>query len=275
MTEAGLQLWNRLQAFQLDDPNAAFTFSHRLAAENGWNRAYTLRVMEEYKRFLFLCCISATPVTPSDAVDQAWHLHLVYTRSYWDDLCKNVLQRELHHGPTKGGEVEAEKFDGMYTLLKDIYYHTFSEQPPADIWLTNEERFQKNRFQRINRKDYWLIKKARLSKETFQVMLVGLIIIGIFVKADDSSAFFVGIGLVFLVIVLLRTLNKQDDGNGSNGGSGCGGGCVGISADGCGSSHGHDGCGGHGDGCSSGGDGGSSGCSGGGCSGCGGGCGGD
>lgn len=272
MTEAGLQLWNRLQAFQLDDPNAAFTFSHRLAAENGWNRTYTLRVMEEYKRFLFLCCISATPVTPSDAVDQAWHLHLVYTRSYWDDLCKNVLQRELHHGPTKGGEAEAEKFDGMYTLLKDIYYETFSEQPPADIWLTNEERFQKNRFQRINRKDYWLIKKARLGKETFQVVLIGLIIIGIFVKADDSSAFFVGIGLVFLVIVLLRTLNKQD---GSNGSSGCGGGCVGISADGCGSSHGSDGCGGHGDGCSSGGDGCSSGCSGGGCSGCGGGCGGD
>lgn len=103
MTEAEILLWNRIQAFQLDDTNAAFQFSHRLAAENGWNRTYTFRVIEEYRRFLFLCCVSDLPVTPYDAVDQAWHLHLTFTRSYWDHLCKEVLQRNIHHDPTKGG----------------------------------------------------------------------------------------------------------------------------------------------------------------------------
>lgn len=269
MTEAGLQLWNRIQAFQLDDPNAAFTFSHRLAAENGWTRTYTLRVLEEYKRFLLLCCISPTPVTPSDAVDQAWHLHLVYTRSYWDELCKQVLQHDLHHGPTKGGKAEAEKFDGMYTLLKDIYYDTFGEHPPEDIWLSNEERFQKNRFQRINRKDYWLIKKPALRMQPWKPVVTGLIIVGVFVKADDSFAFFIPLFVFFVVVAIIRSRDKN---NGGSGGSGCSG-CGGISTEGCGSSHHSSGCGG--DGCSSGGDGCSSGCGGGGCSGCGGGCGGD
>jgi hypothetical protein len=35
--------------------------------------------------------ISTHIVTPSEQVDQVWHLHLTYTRSYWDEFCPNVL----------------------------------------------------------------------------------------------------------------------------------------------------------------------------------------
>ena len=59
----------------------------RLASENGWSREYAVRVMQEYRRFAFLAVAAGHPVSPSDAVDQAWHLHLVYTRSYWDEFC--------------------------------------------------------------------------------------------------------------------------------------------------------------------------------------------
>src|SRR5687767_6908346 len=110
-------LWDRIRHFQLDDPSIAFPFSKRLARENGWSFDYTLRVIEEYRKFLFLCCVSEKGVTPSDPVDQAWHLHLTYTRSYWVDLCRNTLQKEIHHHPTKGGPAEAQKFDGLYTSL--------------------------------------------------------------------------------------------------------------------------------------------------------------
>ena len=34
-------------------------------------------------------------IGPSDEVDQAWHLHLVYTRSYWGEFCPNVLGKPL------------------------------------------------------------------------------------------------------------------------------------------------------------------------------------
>ncbi|MEK6230809.1 MAG: hypothetical protein N2A42_03075 [Luteolibacter sp.] len=35
--------------------------------------------MTEYKRFVALAMLAGHPVTPSEEVDQAWHLHLVYT----------------------------------------------------------------------------------------------------------------------------------------------------------------------------------------------------
>ncbi|GAA4338966.1 hypothetical protein GCM10023149_49350 [Mucilaginibacter gynuensis] len=102
MNATETSLWQKIQSFQLDQPDADFSFSARLARENGWTAAYTHRVINEYKKFIFLCCVSEQGVTPSDPVDQAWHLHLTVTRSYWIDLCRDTLGSEIHHNPTKG-----------------------------------------------------------------------------------------------------------------------------------------------------------------------------
>ena len=104
MTPLENQLWDKIVDFEFDEPGTVLTFNARLARENGWNNSYTGRVIEEYKKFIFLCCISPTQVTPSDPVDQAWHLHLTYTKSYWTNLCRGTLGMEIHHNPTKGGE---------------------------------------------------------------------------------------------------------------------------------------------------------------------------
>jgi hypothetical protein len=74
-------MWAKLESLQFDSNNAVLDFSARLSKENGWTRAFTARVIQEYKRFLLLAMHAGHPVTPSEAVDQAWHLHLVYTRS--------------------------------------------------------------------------------------------------------------------------------------------------------------------------------------------------
>ncbi|MEE1898493.1 hypothetical protein V1389_09110 [Flavobacterium rakeshii] len=101
MTAPQKELWDKISNFRLDDPDASFTFSARLARENGWTKEYTNSVIEEYRKFIFVCCVSKSSVTPSDPVNQVWHLHLTYTKSYWIDFCKNTLQREIHHKPTK------------------------------------------------------------------------------------------------------------------------------------------------------------------------------
>lgn len=41
-------LWNRLEAFDLDDPETGLKFSDRLARENGWSGDFTKRVIREY-----------------------------------------------------------------------------------------------------------------------------------------------------------------------------------------------------------------------------------
>lgn len=167
MTQSEKQLWEKIYNFPIDEKDAAFTFSARLSRENGWNRNYTIRVIDEYKKFIFLCCISPTPVTPSDPVDQVWHLHLTYTRSYWIDFCKDTLNREIHHNPTKGGSIEKQKFNDCYTSLQDIYREKFGQLPPIDIWQDNKTRFSQINFRRIDLQKYWLVKNLLSGLECY------------------------------------------------------------------------------------------------------------
>lgn len=158
------ELWNRLVALDLDG-TAALPFSHRLARDNGWPTAFAQRVVLEYKRFVYLAATCGHPVTPSDEVDQAWHLHLVYTRSYWDELCGQVLGFALHHGPTKGGAAEGHKFQDWYAATLRSYAAAFGSAPPADIWPPAAVRFgEAPHFRRVNLRGKWLLPKPRLPR---------------------------------------------------------------------------------------------------------------
>ncbi len=126
-------LWNRVQAFSPDDPASALPFSARLARDQHWTRTFALRVVEEYKRFAYLCIAAGHPCTPSPAVDEAWHLHLLYSRNYWETFCREVLQSRLHHEPTRGGPEERTKHADWYQRTLTSYRAHFGE-PPGDIW---------------------------------------------------------------------------------------------------------------------------------------------
>jgi len=258
MTPLKNQLWDKILGFEFDEPGTVLTFAARLARENGWNNSYTQRVIDEYKKFIFLCCTSTTQVTPSDPVDQAWHLHLTYTRSYWNTLCRDTLGREIHHNPTKGGKAEQQKFDGLYTSLKEIYKEQFGIMPPQDIWHDNTTRFTGTDFRRVNLSRYWMVKKPEITiRSTVQVlMLAGTGLLSI--QATGNA--FIVMFIIIMVIAIIQ--NSRNGGKGGNNDST--GGCSAFS---CSSDSGHSGCSSHG------GDSGCSGCSG--CGGCGGGCGGD
>jgi len=97
----------------MDDIESAyngFYFARYLSKENNWDIVFSNRVIIEYKRFMYLLSISKNEVTPSYQVDQAWCLHMIYTRSYWVDLCKNTLGFSLHHNSTKGDDNENARF---------------------------------------------------------------------------------------------------------------------------------------------------------------------
>ncbi len=155
-----LELWERVEGFSLDDSNAAFPFSERLAGDNGWPLPYARRVVVEYKRFAFLAVAAGHPVTPSDQVDQAWHLHLLYTQSYWKEFCGEVLRTPLHHGPTKGGVRERDKFNDWYARTLASYRAFFGEEPPSDVWPAAARRFGDDiHFARVNTARNWVVPK--------------------------------------------------------------------------------------------------------------------
>src|ERR671922_2405479 len=150
-----------IQAFSLDQVGSEFPFSRRLARENDWPTDYTRRVIEEYKRFAFLAMVAGHPVTPSDPVDQVWHLHLTYSRSYWGDFCPNVLGKALHHEPTRGGWAEQWKFYEWYRHTLESYERLLGYPPPSDIWPDPAIRIGgEEHFVRINQGRYLLIPQT-------------------------------------------------------------------------------------------------------------------
>ena len=136
------QLWASIESFEFDQGKVAYPFAARLSDETGWSRAYALAAIREYRRFVYLALTGDQPVTPSREVDAVWHLHLTYTRSYWERFCGETLGRPLHHEPTPGGNAAATTYRAQYANTKARYLAEFGENAPVALWPPENERFQ-------------------------------------------------------------------------------------------------------------------------------------
>ena len=171
---AGHPVWQRLSIYEIGPAQAALPFAARLARDNGWSIAAAARVIEEYRRFAFLAATGEAQVTPSDAVDQAWHLHLTYTRDYWERFCPDVLGTPLHHGPTAGGPDERNRFFAQYADTLARYEAAFGVPPPSDIWPSAAQRLLDDpRARRVHPRDAILL--SRLQAALLLLAFIGLV----------------------------------------------------------------------------------------------------
>ncbi len=261
-------LWDRIAAFEIGDASWSLSFGKRLARENGWSMGFAARVVAEYKRFVFLMMEAGHPVTPSDEVDQAWHLHMVYTRSYWDEMCGELLGRPLHHGPTKGGAAEGAKFEDWYARTLASYERLFGERPPAEIWPDARTRFGRApQFSRVNTSENWVVPKPRVRRSAVGggLMLVaagglagcGVVLaqsggaagidVAVVIAVVAGSVFLIG-GIAAVVRSVLQNMPRRDggrDGGSHTHTSGCStfphAGMTGCSTTGQHGHHGHHG----------------------------------
>ncbi|MBY0550291.1 MAG: hypothetical protein K2W95_23640 [Candidatus Obscuribacterales bacterium] len=127
------ELWLKLSVFQFDEPGVPLPFSVRLAERMKWSHEFALQVIEEYRKFLFLLKTAGHEVTPAKSVDEAWHLHLQYTRSYWEHLCLEIFNEAIHHNPGNGSGEDIEKYAAVYQRTLDDYAAIFGE-PPVHVW---------------------------------------------------------------------------------------------------------------------------------------------
>jgi hypothetical protein len=168
----GHPVWLSLSHYTFGPADAALPFARRLARENGWSAAHAERVIEEYRRFCFLAVTAGHEVTPSDAVDQAWHLHLTYTRDYWERFCPDVLGRALHHGPTAGGGAEQARYFEQYAETLKSYERAFGV-PPADIWPDAARRLIEDpKARRVHPRDGFVVPKSLVWALLIAVALV-------------------------------------------------------------------------------------------------------
>lgn len=170
MNDHEAALYQRLREFEFDEPGTELTFAARLARENGWSRRYVHRVIDEYKKFAFLSVVSGNVVCPSEDVDEVWHLHLTYTRSYWHVFCP-LLGRPLHHHPTKGGPAELAKHIRWYGQTLVSYRRWFGGDPPRNIWPSAAQRFFLGRgHRRVDLNTNWVVPKPAIQRLDAVVM---------------------------------------------------------------------------------------------------------
>lgn len=152
-------LWQRIAAHPLEIDDCPQSFIRRLERGQGWDRQQALAAILEYRRFVYLALRAGHPVTPSQTVDEVWHLHLTYTRDYWDSFCADVLGQALHHGPTKGGSREDLRFWQQYAQTLESYERLFGVKPSPPFWPSALQRFAPQRLQVIDRRRFWLLPK--------------------------------------------------------------------------------------------------------------------
>lgn len=261
MTTNELELWQKIEEFQFDKSDIKLTFAKRLARENNISERFANEIIEEYKKFIFLCCVSAHQVTPSHFVDLAWHLHLTYTKSYWIDLCKNTIGKEIHHNPTEGGAFENIKFKNFYKDTISLYKEKFNGNPPIHIWQNDVERF-KIAITNIDTNKNWIIPKPSFifRKPHFSVSGIFVFLSVILYSCSKNSGIALSIiGFFIIFIVIIFAVNKKSSQRESNGDTSSSSGCGflgnaqandGVDHDAAGGDGGDGGCSGCGGGCS-------------------------
>jgi hypothetical protein len=127
-------LWIRIINYAIDDASAVISFSKKIAQTEKWTEEFTKAAILEYKRFIYLCCVSKNGASPSVVVDKVWHMHLLYTTEYWKNFCPNILRRELHHFPNVGGIIDYNKHHDWYLETMILYLKVFKQNPPSRFW---------------------------------------------------------------------------------------------------------------------------------------------
>lgn len=132
-------------------------FAHKLTRKLGWETSFALRVINEYKKFLYLGVVSNFHVTPSRVIDQIWHEHLLFTQAY-PRFCEEVLGVQFHHNPELlATDDQTGIFQAQYLATLELYRKEFNTRPPNDIWV--EPKFNSKKIQ--TKTNYQPKKKSR------------------------------------------------------------------------------------------------------------------
>ncbi|HYG47976.1 MAG TPA: hypothetical protein VD846_08540 [Allosphingosinicella sp.] len=224
-----------LADLRIDPPEDHTSFEAALAARQGWNLRFAQRIAGEYRRFLYLAAVAGVEVTPSQLVDEAWHLHLTLPH-YREILCGRILGRPLEHRPGTGTPDDDARCDRQYRQTLALYERLFGEPAPFDIWprLTAEEEEEQEK--------WTLRRRSRRRRQAVEgaVAVAGAVAT---IWTPTLIDFFI---VVFVAGVLLSMLlpgpglSGRAGGCGggyasdTDGGSGCGASCGGGCGGGCG-----------------------------------------
>ena len=99
--------------------------------------------VEEYKNFLILAIFSENQLTPSEQVDQVWHIHQFSTKNY-RKFCYTVFGELILHSPSDGDD--PDKYRTWYKNTLQKYHEVLGIPPARHIWPELDVRFSPKYF---------------------------------------------------------------------------------------------------------------------------------
>ncbi len=102
----------------------------RIAVEEGFDRPFAERIMEQTLAFLKACADNpGLGLSPSRWVDIGWHAFVLHTRDY-ADFCAQVAGRFVHHEPTD--DEDGDPGDALAPTLAAIEASGYTLD--AELW---------------------------------------------------------------------------------------------------------------------------------------------
>ena len=154
-------LWDRITEKFGDTDASTKAFAEKLARKLGWTKAFALRAISEYKKFVYLAVTADFSVTPSKIIDQVWHEHLLFTKGY-RDFCNDIIGYQLDHSPELiPMDSQTGTFNAQYMATLEFYKTEFRMSAPEEIWGTPKFDIEK-----LSKEEYQPKKKRKDSKNS-------------------------------------------------------------------------------------------------------------
>jgi hypothetical protein len=198
------ELWARIEAHPIGRSEGREVFVQRLMDGQGWSEGKTEALIDEYKRFCYLAIIKLDLTrAPSPQIDQIWHQHLTWTRTYWDEFCGQVLRAPLHHEPSQFGTRRYDK-----KAWTTSYQAEFHKAPGAWDWWPGPHPVEADRIDSIrwiNTKPLVFLPPPPLVLAATCCLSIGLVlaVIGFWV----SGLLLLGVLLFVVGVLALTKLN--------------------------------------------------------------------
>lgn len=123
------RLWHRLEGYSFHERPLTRSLVDVLHEETGHDIDVCYTLVEEYRRFMYLVGSTGQTLAPSPIVDVVWQLHIRDEKAYFNDFCRHIIGRTIHHTPELGQDTETP----AYERTLEYYAQEFG-RPQAQYW---------------------------------------------------------------------------------------------------------------------------------------------
>jgi hypothetical protein len=124
-------LWLKLNVMNAQGLQAFAPMMKMAEQQMGANAEMAQRVIEEYRKFLFLAMRAGHQVIPPGIINDVWMAHIQNAQNYWENLGQMISERPATQG------IDAKTFSNMadaWSATLQSYEKIFGMKPPMDIW---------------------------------------------------------------------------------------------------------------------------------------------